>query len=112
MSDRRQVPRYIAEFPGQVSQPPGALPRTVSVLNISVSGCSVGDAANLKAGQECEVVFQRKDLRFRAKAQVSWKNSQGEAGLRLLDVSPTQQEILRRICATLHLQPLVHREEE
>ena len=112
MSDRRQVPRYIAEFQAQVSQPPGAPPQSVTLVNLSVSGCSLEGAGSLIAGQHCELTFEWEGQQFRAEATVTWKSSKGEAGLKFLYVSPTDQELLRRICATLRLQPLIHREEE
>ena len=112
MSDRRQVPRYIAEFRAQASQPPGAPPQSVTLVNLSMSGCSLEGADSLKAGQHCEVSFEQEGHQFRAEAAVTWKSSEGEAGLRFLYISPADQEVLRKICATLRLQPLIHREEE
>lgn len=112
MSDRRQVPRYIAEFHAQVSQPPGAPPQSVTLVNVSMSGCSLEGAASLIAGQYCEIAFEREGQQFRAEGTVTWKSSQGEVGLKFLYASPTDLEQLRRICATLRLQPLTHRAEE
>lgn len=111
MSERRQVPRYIAEFGGQVSQPPGAPPQSTRLVNLSISGCSLEGAEGLKPGQHCEISFEREGQEFRAEAAVTWKSSKGEAGLKFLYVSPAHQELLKKICATLRLQPLVHREE-
>ena len=112
MSDRRQVPRYIAEFHGQVAQPPGAPPHTVTLVNLSVSGCSLEGAGSLKPGQHCEITFEREGQQFRAEAAVTWKSSKGEAGMKFLYVSPADQEVLKKVCATLRLQPLIRRVEE
>jgi len=112
MSDRRQVPRYIAEFHAQASQPPGAPPQSVTLVNLSVTGCSLENAGSLKAGQHCKLTFEQEGQEFCAEATITWKSSQGEAGLRFLYISPTDQELLRKICATLHLQPLTHQEDE
>lgn len=112
MSDRRQVPRYIAEISSQVSQPPGAPPHSVTLVNLSISGCSLEGAGSLKAKQDCEITFEWEGRQFRAEATITWKSSKGEAGLKFLYVDPTHQELLKTICATLRLQPLTHREEE
>lgn len=112
MSDRRQVPRYIAEFHGEVAQPPGAPSQSVTVANLSVSGCSLDGAGSLKTGHHCEITFEREGLLFRAEATVTWKSTTGEAGLKFLYVSPADQEVLKKVCATLRLQPLIHRAEE
>jgi hypothetical protein len=112
MSDRRQLPRYIAEFDAAVAQPPGAPPQSVTLVNLSMSGCSVEGGGSLMAGQHCEITFEREGQQFRAEATVTWKSSQGEVGMKFIYASPTDLELLRKICATLRLQPLVHREEE
>ena len=112
MSDRRQVPRYIAEFHAQASQPPGAPPQSVTLVNLSMSGCSLEGAASLIAGQYCEIAFEQEGRQFRAEATVTWKSSQGEVGLKFLYASPTDLELLRKTCATLRLQPLAHREDQ
>lgn len=112
MSDRGQVPRYIAELPGQVSQPPGTLPLRVTLINLSVSGCSLEGAGALKAKQDCEISFEWEGQQFRAEAAVTWKSSKGEAGLKFLYVDPSHQQLLRKVCANLRLQPLTHQPEE
>jgi hypothetical protein len=112
MSDRRQDPRYMAEFPGQISQPAGAPPRSVTLVNLSVSGCSLEGAGSLRASQHCEIAFEWEGQQFRAEAAVTWKSSKGEAGLKLLYVDPAHQELLKRICGTLRPQPVAHLAEE
>jgi len=42
-----------------------------------------------------------------AGAQVAWKNAQGLAGLRFLDMDQNSSEVLRELCSSLRLQPLV-----
>jgi hypothetical protein len=38
---------------------------------------------------------------------VAWKNAQGLAGLRFLDVDQNSSEVLRELCSSLRLQPLI-----
>lgn len=106
INERRQVPRYVAELPAEVSQPPGGPALRVTVVNLSVAGCSLERGAPLKAKQECELSLEWMGRQFRAEATVTWKSSKGEAGLRFLYIDSTNQELLRTICANLRLQPL------
>jgi len=112
MNDRRQVPRYVAELSAQVSQPLGTPPFRVTLVNLSISGCSLEGAGALQAKQECEIAFEWEDQEFRAEAAVTWKSTKGEAGLKFLFVSLAHQELLKKVCANLRLQPLIPLPEE
>jgi len=106
MSERRQVPRYIADLEAKVSQPPGEAALSVKVVNLSVSGCSLEGSGPLKANQDCELSIEWEGKEFRADATVTWKSSKGEVGLKFLYADQVSQELLRNICATLRLKPL------
>jgi len=106
MRERRQVPRYVAELHCEVSQPPGATPHHVKLVNLSVLGCSVEGADALQAKQDCEIAFEWGGHQFRAEATVTWKSSRGEAGLKFLSMDPAHQDVLRKLCANLRPLPL------
>ena len=106
MSDRREFPRYIAELPGRISQPLESQAISVTVVNLSVSGCSLDGAHPLKANQDCELTILWEGREFSAQALVTWKSGKGEAGLKFLYVDQVNQALLRQICANLRLQPL------
>jgi hypothetical protein len=106
MSDRRQVPRYVAELPARLSQPPGGPVSNVTVVNLSINGCCVEGAALIKANRDCELTMEWEGKQFRAVAEVTWKSSKGEAGLKFLYVDQESQDLLRKICSNLRLQPL------
>ena len=59
----------------------------------------------LKVKEDCEITIEWEGKEFHAEAEVSWKSSKGEVGLRFLYVDQTSQELLRKICANLRLQP-------
>lgn len=103
---RRQVPRYLSDLPAQISQPPGTTPLKATVVNISVSGCSLEGAASLTAQKDCEITIEWEGREFRAEATVTWKSGKGEAGVRFLLIDPANQELLKKICSNLYLQPL------
>lgn len=100
------MPRYLAELPAQVAQPSGGAPLRVTVVTLSISGCSLEGCYLLKTKEECELTFEWEGNCFRSQASVVWKSSQGEVGLRFLDMDAASEQILRKICANLRLQPL------
>ena len=105
MGDRREVPRYIAEFHAQVIQPPDEAPLQVKVVSLSISGCSAAGARLMKLKQAAELAFEWEGTPFRAKISVVWKSHGGEVGIRFLDMDQESEELLRKICAKLRLQP-------
>jgi hypothetical protein len=112
MAERRQVPRYQAELKGRVAQPPGGAIVPVTVVTLSVAGCCLENAGSLKVKEECEITIDCEGKEFHAAAEVTWKSSKGEAGLRFIYVDQTSQELVRKICANLRLQPLAKLPEE
>ncbi len=106
MRPRRQVPRYIAEMKAAVSQPPGGTAFNVTAVNLSVLGCCLEGAGLLKPSEPCELTFEWEGKQFHAQAEVTWKSSKGEAGLRFHELDPASKDLLRRICANLRLQPM------
>lgn len=100
------MPRYIAELPAQVAQPPGGAPLRVTVVTLSISGCSLEGSYLLKIKEDCELTLEWGGNYFRTQASVVWKSSQGEVGLRFLDMDAASEQLLRKICANLRLQPL------
>jgi hypothetical protein len=112
MAERRRVPRYQAELKARVLQASEGLGLPVKVTTLSVAGCCVRAAESLKAQQECVLAIEWEGKQLRVESMVTWKSSRGEAGLKFTYLDEANQELLRTICSTLHLQPLVHRPEE
>jgi hypothetical protein len=106
MSERRQVPRYVAELPAQLSQPPGGAVYNVTVVNLSVMGCCVEGATSIKANQDCELTMEWEGKEFHAVGVATWKSGKAEAGMKFLYVDQESQSLLRKICSNLRLQPL------
>ncbi len=81
-------------------------------MTLSVAGCCLEGVSPLKAGEDCEIAIEWEGQEFRAEASVTWKSSKGEAGVKFLYVDQINQELLRKICANLHLQPMAKVPEE
>lgn len=112
MPERRQVPRYQAELKGQVSQPSGGPALNATVVTLSVAGCCLEGASSLKVKEDCEIAIEWEGQVFHAEATVTWKSSKGEVGLKFLYIDQVNQELLRKICANLRLQPMAKVPEE
>jgi hypothetical protein len=69
-------------------------------------GCSFAGSHHLKTKEDCEITFEWEGNCFRSQASVVWKSSQGETGLKFLDMDVASEQLLRRVCAQLRLQPL------
>ncbi len=107
MSERRTVPRYNADLPAKLAAPSiGNTEVTAKVTNLSITGCSLDGAGSLKASEDCHLRIDWQGLEFHAEASVVWKSSKGEVGLRFLYIDQKNQEVLRKICSNLRLQPL------
>jgi hypothetical protein len=75
------------------------------VVILSISGCCLESSNRLKINQDAELTFEWEGTPFRAQATVKWQSSQGEAGLSFLDMDATSEQLLKKICANLRLQP-------
>jgi hypothetical protein len=106
MSERRQVPRYIADISAVLTRHDTGAESEVAVEVLSVQGCCVKGAGIPEAGRKCRVAIRWQGQEIRAEAQVAWKNTKGLAGLRFLNMDQASSETLRELCATLRLQPL------
>ncbi len=83
-----------------------------TVVTLSVAGCCLEGVASLQPKQDCEVIIAWEGQEFRGEAEVTWKSSTGEAGLKFLYVDQVNQELVRKICANLRLQPMAKVPEE
>ncbi len=106
MPERRQVPRYITETRGQLTQPGNPDVVTVNVVTISVQGCCVKGMGIPNAGSMCLLTIFWQGRHIRVHAKVAWKQPSGQAGLKFESVDQESADSLRGLCATLRVQPL------
>jgi hypothetical protein len=106
MSERRQVPRYIADISAVLTRHDTGSESEVNVEILSVQGCCVKGSGIPEAGRKCRLSIRWRGEEIRSEAQVAWKDAKGLAGLRFLNMDQESSETLRELCATLRLQPL------
>lgn len=104
MRERRQVPRYKFNGPGRLMLPSGESPAAFTTL--SVRGCRVRGAGVPAIGEKCRLAFEWEGRQFQDEVEVKWKKPNGEAGLSFASLEEANLELIRRICATLQLEPL------
>lgn len=106
MSDRRKVPRYLAEVSAQLSHAQSDSGAKVIVEILSVHGACVRGSDIPEAGRKCRLTLTWQNERIQAEAEVAWKSHQGLAGLKFLSLDEPSSASLRDLLATLRLQPL------
>jgi len=106
MADRRQVPRYYFHGDAHLIFPQNGHSTQISLNTLSVRGCR-GEAKEVPdIGQKCEVRLQWEGKEFQAEAEIMWKNSNGQIGLRFLAMDEAHLKLLRNLCSELQVQPL------
>jgi PilZ domain-containing protein len=107
MRERRQVPRYIYGSQSKVAELSSGLQHVVTVDVISTRGCSTKGGTLPPVGQKCELHLDWHGSEIRLPAEVAWKNKDGRSGLKFAAIPDDQLKLLRGLCASLQLQPLV-----
>ncbi len=105
--ERRQVPRYLLVSEAKLSVPASGTTLPVNVKVISTRGCALEGGAVPAEGVKCELQLDWHGREIRLPAAVAWKNADGRTGLEFQDVPENQMKLLRELCATLWLQPIV-----
>ena len=106
MSERRRVPRYLAEVSAVVYPAGSASGSNVTVVILSVQGCCLQGAGVPEVGKKCQITLEWEGAEIRTEAQVVWKGLKAQSGLRFLSMDQESSENLRALCATLRLQPM------
>jgi hypothetical protein len=106
MADRRQVPRYYFQGDAHLVFPGNGHTTQISLNTLSVQGCR-GEAKEVSdIGQKCELRLHWEGKEFQAKAEIMWKNSKGQIGLRFMAMDEPHMKLLRNLCSELQVQPL------
>jgi hypothetical protein len=106
MPERRQVPRYLTETRGQLTQSASPDVISVTVVTISVQGCCVKGMGLPNVGSVCLLTIPWQGRQIRVHAKIAWKQPSGQAGLRFESVDQESADNLRGLCTTLRIQPL------
>lgn len=106
MRDRRQVPRYMFKATGRLVSASNQFLSDITFTTLSVLGCRVRGPRIPAVGQECQLVFELEGKQFQSEVQVMWKKPNGDAGLKFPALDESNLQLVRRLCATLLLEPL------
>ena len=106
MRERRQVPRYRFNSPGKLLSSSNQTLAEITFTTLSVRGCRVRGSNVPAVGQKYILAFDWEGREFQSEVEVKWKKPDGHAGLWFLEIDEANLELIRRICATLHLEPL------
>ncbi len=100
----RQLPRYVCELPAQLFTPATEVPATVTLLDLSISGCRVEGSKVPDKGQTCELQTEWEGRGLVLRGEVVWKGKE-EAGIAFSSLDGDTMKQLRRICANARLVP-------
>jgi PilZ domain len=105
MDERRQSTRYDFRGEGRLILHWGESNSEVNFTSLSEHGCRVRGFMVPAPGQTCRLAFDWDGREFESEAEVKWKTHGGEAGLQFAPLNDANLNLVRRICATLHLEP-------
>jgi hypothetical protein len=105
MDERRQFPRYDFRGEGRLILSSGESNSEVNFTSLSQQGCRIRSFMIPEPGQKCRLAFDWDGREFESDAEVKWKTARGEAGLHFSPLNDANLSLVRRICATLHLEP-------
>jgi len=105
MRERRRVPRYNSELPAHLSNPATGVASSGTVVNLSVSGGCLEGRGLPEAGQKYELHTEWQGKRLLLRGDVVWKGKE-QVGVKFSSLDKGTENLLRRICSNLRLQPL------
>jgi hypothetical protein len=101
----RRLPRYLSELPAHLTNPATGATSSVTLINLSVSGGCLEGGELPEAGQKCELHTEWEGERVLFRGEVVWKSKQ-QVGVKFSSLDEGAENLLRRICSHLRLQPL------
>jgi len=107
MRERRQVPRYIYGIEGKVADSRTGSASEVTVEILSTRGCATQGGTLPALGEPCELQLDWRGREIRLAAAVAWKSKDGRVGLKFGAIPDDQLKLLRELCGSLQLMPLI-----
>ncbi len=92
---------------GKVAEAATGNTSVVTVEVVGTRGCATRGGTVPGVGQACEVLLDWHGREIRLPATVAWKTKDGRAGLKFTAIPDDQLKLLRGLCGSLQLQPLV-----
>jgi hypothetical protein len=102
---RRQLPRYMSDLPAHLSNPATGATSSGTLVNLSVSGGCLKGLGLPEAGQKCELRAEWEGEWVLLRGDVVWKGEE-QVGVKFSFLDEGTDNLLRRICSNLRLEPL------
>ena len=104
--ERRRVPRYVSELRARLSDPATGASSRVRLITLSVLGGCLEGSELPSVGQKYEVSTEWEGKPLRLLAEIVWNRKGAEVGLRFAPLDTETENLLRRVCSNLRIQPM------
>jgi hypothetical protein len=104
--ERRKVPRYVSELRARLSNPATGAATPVRLITLSVLGGCLEGADLPSAGQQYEVSTEWEGKPLHLQAEIVWNRRGAQVGLRFAALDAETENLLRRVCSNLRIQPM------
>lgn len=104
--ERRRVPRYVSELRAHLLDPATGETSRVRLVTLSVLGGCLEGSELPSAGQKYEVSTEWEGKPLCMSAEVVWNCKGKQVGLRFAPLDTETENLLRRICSNLRIQPM------
>jgi hypothetical protein len=104
--ERRCVPRYVSELRARLLDPATGATSRVRLITLSVLGGCLEGSELPSAGQKYEVSTEWEGKPLRMSAEIVWNSKGTQVGLRFASLDAETENLLRRVCANLRIQPM------
>ncbi len=102
---RRQLPRYVSALPAHIPNPATGATSSGTLITLSIAGGCIKGLELPEAGQKCELYTDWENKRVLLRGNVVWKRKEC-VGVKFSPLDEETQNLLRRICSDLRLEPL------
>jgi hypothetical protein len=104
--ERRRVPRYVSEMRARLLDPATGTSSRVRLITLSVLGGCLEGSDLPSAGQKYEVSTEWEGKPLRISAEIVWNSKGTQVGLRFAALDAETENLLRRVCSNLRIQPM------
>jgi hypothetical protein len=104
--ERRKVPRYVSELHARLSDPATGASSRVRLITLSVLGGCLEGSELPPTGQKYEVNTEWEGKPLRLLAEIVWNRKGAQVGLRFAPLDAETENLLRRVCSNLRIQPM------
>ncbi len=104
--ERRRVPRYVSQLRARLADPATGTASPVRLITLSVLGGCLEGSGLPAAGQKYEVSTEWEGKPLRLLAEIVWNHKGAQVGLKFAALDQDTENLLRRVCSNLRIQPM------